>query len=298
MNRRFVIAGMISALCVSSAWGDNTDGESYGAYGDASVSLETKHAERGRIVGKMAIVPDAEVGYEVMDGARVYFGLGGVFSMKDREEWGHSDKISPRIGFSYDVTDMLTVDMGYTYKYFTKKFSRSERDDQEFLYGKKMKRGSSEIYVGVSSNTLLNPAVRCAYDINNEEINVEGSVLYNIDLSDRTASGLGIELGAKVGFDSAKKFRGIGLSYAKNYSDGWINDDAFKKDYFYYGASADLVYSFSDVAKARVGIEYVGNTAKKCCWVNTRDMLGGDAEFGNKGHKNNVLLRAGIDCSF
>ena len=80
MNKRFIIASMVSALCVSSAWGDDTDGENYGVYRNASVSLQTKHAESGRIVGKMAIVPDAEVGYEVIDGARVYFGLGGVLA--------------------------------------------------------------------------------------------------------------------------------------------------------------------------------------------------------------------------
>ena len=296
-------AGVLSlcALCADddSYWTSDISG-------NASLGFQTEYAYRGRHNGKMAIVPELWIGYNATDEFQIYAGLDGVFNMKKkfgikyydtgaripddlRSDWRYFNRISPYVGVEYKFNDMFALDAGYQHNFYTKKINKVYRDLYKDLYGNEPKRDTNEIYVGalmdyaINDSIKLDPSLYVTYGFENKEINVEGRVSCNFDLSDKLAPGVGIDVGAKLGFDHAKKFWKTKIGY---YDD--IDGSFGKKSYWYYGANADLVYSFNEKIRVKAGVEYVGNSAKKSSWVN----LFGDA------HKNMVWFNAGLDCAF
>ena len=268
--------------------------------GLAIAAGETEYAYRGRQNGKMAIVPELWIGYNATDEFQIYAGLDGVFNMKKKTAvdighdnaivatWKHFNRVSPYVGVEYKFNDMMALDAGYQHSFYTKKLSRGVKEDWKKAFGgQSLKRDTNEIYVGalidyaINDSIKLDPSLYVTYGFENKEINVEGRASCNFDLSDKVAPGVGIDVGAKLGFDHAKKFCKTKI---KSYEIGNFG----KKSYWYYGANADLVYSFNEKIRARAGVEYVGNSAKKKSWVN----LYGDA------HKNMVWFNAGLDCAF
>ena len=210
-----------------------------------------------------------------------------------RDDWRYFSRISPYIGVEYKFNDMFALDVGYQHSFYTKKLSKEYKNIWKDFYGKEPKRDTNEIYVGalidyaINDSIKLDPSLYATYGFENKEINVEGRVSCNFDLSDKLAPGVGINVGAKFGFDHAKKFWKTKI---RRYDiiPNVLVIDLGKKSYWYYGANADLVYSFNEKVRAKAGVEYVGNSAKKKSWVN----LLGDA------HKNMVWFNAGLDCAF
>ena len=300
-------AGVLSlcALCADddSYWTSDISG-------NASLGFQTEYAYRGRQNGKMTIVPELWIGYNATDEFQIYAGLDGVLNMKKkfgikyndagaripdalRDDWRYFSRISPYIGVEYKFNDMFALDVGYQHSFYTKKLSKEYKNIWKDFYGKEPKRDTNEIYVGalidyaINDSIKLDPSLYATYGFENKEINVEGRVSCNFDLSDKLAPGVGINVGAKFGFDHAKKFWKTKI---RRYDiiPNVLVIDLGKKSYWYYGANADLVYSFNEKVRAKAGVEYVGNSAKKKSWVN----LLGDA------HKNMVWFNAGLDCAF
>jgi opacity protein-like surface antigen len=275
--------------------------------GNASIDFQTEYAYRGRQNGKMAIVPELWIGYNATDEFQIYAGLDGVFNMKKkfgpkydrngvripdnlRSDWRCFNRISPYVGVEYKLNDMFALDTGYQHSFYTKKLSRDLKENWENAFDdQRPKRDTNEIYVGalidyaINDSIKLDPSLYVTYGFENKEINVEGRVSCNFDLSDKVAPGVGIDVGAKLGFDHAKKFWKTKIGKYHETED----IDFGKKRYWYYGANADLVYSFEKI-RVKAGVEYVGNSAKKDSWVN----LSGGA------HKNMVWFNAGLDCAF
>ena len=300
MKKGLAIAAGVLSLCALCA-DDDSDWTS-DISGNASIDFQTEYAYRGRQNGKMAIVPELWIGYNATDEFQIYAGLDGVFNMKKKfgpkyingvhlpddweGDWRYFNRISPYVGVEYKFNDMFALDVGYQHSFYTKKLSEVYKNTWKVSYEKEPKRDTNEIYVGalidyaINDSIKLDPSLYVTYGFENKEINVEGRVSCNFDLSDKVAPGVGINVGAKFGFDHAKK---IGIGYYDN-----LGGSFGKKSYWYYGANADLVYSFNEKIRAKAGIEYVGNSAKKDSWVN----LFGDA------HKNMVWFNAGLDCAF
>jgi len=293
-----IAAGVLSlcALCADddSDWASDTSG-------GASLDFQTEYAYRGRQNGKMAIVPELWIGYNATDEFQIYAGLDGVFNMKkkiiseiageDILTWKYFNRICPYAGVEYKFNDMVALDAGYQHSFYTKKLSRDLKEGWGDAFDdQRPKRDTNEIYVGalidyaIIDSIKLDPSLYVTYGFENKEINVEGRVSCNFDLSDKVAPGVGIDVGAKLGFDHAKKFWKTKIGEYHEMED----IDFGKKRYWYYGANADLVYSFNEKIRARAGVEYVGNSAKKKSWVNS---------FGNT-HKNMVWFNAGLDCAF
>jgi opacity protein-like surface antigen len=298
MKKGLAIAAGVLSLCALCA-DDDSDWTS-DISGNASIDFQTEYAYRGRQNGKMAVVPELWIGYNATDEFQIYAGLDGVFNMKKKTafdieddgvyvaSWKHFNRVSPYVGVEYKFNDMVALDAGYQHSFYTKKLSRDFKEDWEDTFGQRPKRDTNEIYVGAlidyaMDSVKLNPSLYVTYGFENKEINVEGRVSCNFDLSDKVAPGVGIDVGAKLGFDHAKKFWKTKIGY---YDD--LDRSFGKKSYWYYGANADLVYSFNEKIRAKAGIEYVGNSAKKDSWVN----LVGNA------HKNMVWFNAGLDCAF
>ena len=307
MKKGLAIAAGVLSLCALCA-DDDSDWTS-DISGNASIDFQTEYAYRGRQNGKMAIVPELWIGYNATDEFQIYAGLDGVFNMKKkfglkydvngdritddlRDDWRYFNRISPYVGVEYKFNDMFALDAGYQHSFYTKKINEMYRNTYKDIYGKEPKRDTNEIYVGalidyaINDSIKLDPSLYVTYGFENKEINVEGRVSCNFDLSDKVAPGVGIDVGAKLGFDHAKKVWKIKI---RRYDTRFGIVDPGKKSYWYYGANADLVYSFNEKIRAKAGIEYVGNSAKKSSWVNT---------FCGITHKNMVWFNAGLDCAF
>lgn len=236
---------------------------------ETSVQFQTERVFRGRNEFHHAWTPKVRMGYPVYDGGSVYVGVDTALDVKSGSALNLA---SPYLGVLWDVTEIFTVDGGYRHR-----FHSSMRDEP----GIEPEHSSNEIHAGVIADVLLEPSLYCFYDFNRKEIAIEGRVRYNFDLSQYTFSGLEVDLGAKVGFDRSTKPLGVPMieRYGRN-------------NYSYYGVNADLVYELNNNARAKVGVAYEGNSAKKDAWAN------GAVDTAMPGHKNSIWLNASVDCSF
>lgn len=97
-----------------------------------------------------------------------------------------------------------------------------------------------EMYVGAAWDVDFSPAIYAYYDLDLEALTLETSIGKSFEINDTTS----LDLAAYL---------------------GWVDPDA-GSSYFYYGASADVVYSLTDTASASVGLRYA-------------DMEDGDDQF-------------------
>ncbi|MDR2777100.1 MAG: hypothetical protein LBB17_03630 [Puniceicoccales bacterium] len=237
---------------------------------ETNVQFRTERVFRGRNEFHAAWMPQIKVGYPVADGGNAYVGIDTALDIKGGSalnQW------APYLGVLWDVTELFTVDGGYKCRFYESIPSKSDRGDIE--------RHSNEIHGGVIVDVLLEPSLYCFYDFNRKEFAIEGRVRYNFDLSQYAFSGLGVNLGAKVGFDQASK--PYGLPYQAVLG---------KKGYSYYGVNADLIYELNNNAKVKVGVAYEGNSGEVKSWVN------GALDTVIPGHRNNLWANASVDCSF
>ncbi|MDR0740282.1 MAG: hypothetical protein LBF34_01065 [Puniceicoccales bacterium] len=343
---------------------------------DAKVEFNTADVYEGRRRLDQNFAPNLELGLPILDDAgKLYVGVGASLSVRHKS-FG-SNEVAPYVGFSYDITDMFTVDLGYTLHSFDKKpvvgfqgidessyfnapffvlnadgqvnlvtlqesvraegtaepgdFSMSvaqmviararEENVQinpdnigrlssyaienlkgfEVAYTLEGKKRFHEIYAGIMADVLLNPALYFAYDFTQRKANIDGTVHYTFDLSSCGVTGFAIDLGGKVGYTRVKKPYGIAHDTKVSFLDmrGLIATEAevniphregnlFEKtSWFYAGVNADLVYSLNENAKARAGVAFSFNSAKKDSWIN------------EKNHKKrNVWFSSAVEFTF
>lgn len=319
---------------------------------DAKIEFATKHVSEGTQTMKQNFAPKLEVGLPVFEGGNLYVGVDAYLGINSDRP--HKNEVDPYIGFSYDITDMFTLDVGYTYKRFGmnkgrtwydmtgmqvkqlwllpegtdangranaledfRNNSEDPKDNRGYtLDALKVKRFSHEVYAGIIadiSNIGLRPSLYFAYDFTQKKANVEGKVNYTLDFGKFGVNGLGLDLGAKVGYSHAKKPYGVKMdkklfvianhpggkeplcsSTAEKLSDmvknvmNGVSDGKgqYKKGWFYAGVSADLTYSLNENTKARAGVEFSYNNAKKLSNVN----------WGNK--KTNVWFTSALEFAF
>ncbi|MDR1255880.1 MAG: hypothetical protein LBJ94_03090 [Puniceicoccales bacterium] len=261
---------------------------------DTRVKLSTEHVVRGREQGHKVFAPRAEVNLSVLEKAKVYVGTYAFLGLDgdvhpNTKFPATRNEVNPYLGASYEITEIFTVDGGYIHHFFTNmptvldKPNGKEGESFAFEPGvSPFKRNTSEIYVGLLGDVLLSPSLYLFYDFGCREIAIEGRVAYTYDLGQFGVGNVAVELGAKVGYDKAKRY------FASNAS---VGSQGGKKDYFYYGLNADLVYGLNEHAKARAGVEFAGNNASKDTWVNS-------VAGGGSARKNFVWFNASVDCSF
>jgi hypothetical protein len=240
---------------------------------ETSVSFQTERVFRGRNEFHKTLNPNARLGYFVCDGCNAYLGIDTAISTSEETALGN---VLPYLGVLWDVDETFTLDGGYGHYFYPKM-------DEDASPRGKIKDGSNEIYGGVIIDVLAEPSLYVFYDFDRKEVAVEGRLFYNVDLAQYAFSGLGVNLGAKVGFDRASKPYGVAY---------YVSDADGNKHYSYYGVNADLIYELNNNAKAKVGIAYEGNSSKQTSWVN------GGLDPQVPGHKNNFWVNASIDCSF
>jgi uncharacterized protein (TIGR02001 family) len=124
-------------------------------------------------------------------------------------------------GYALDVEDLVNVDLGVT------------------RYAYPTLSDTTEIYLGLTllADEIINPALYGFYDFDTENFTLELQLGHGFDLGE----GFGLDLGVDLGYV-------------------WV-DEAGADDYFYYQASADIVYSLTETTSVSVGGRVAGNDA-------------------------------------
>jgi hypothetical protein len=276
MNKKLlnsIAVGVLSAGCLSADGGCKFPPLSL----STGIHFDNKYVYRGTKLGQQVFTPSVEISASLFDKGELYFGNKNFLAIKSSDFNKHDFSI----GFSYDVTDLFRVDLGFT-AHLQRNLKKAI--DSQFEAGAVdatgVKKHNYEIYVGILADVLLNPSLYYSYDFTWKRQNIEGKVNYLYDLSSIGVSGFAVDLSAKIGYDHTKKPFGMKKSVAD--TEFW--NQGAKKGYFYYGAGADLVYSFNENAQARAGIKYEGLN-KKTAW-------------NYSGYKNLVWFSTSLDCGF
>jgi opacity protein-like surface antigen len=283
----------------------------------SKVEFNTASVSNGRHTMGNNIVPSFEIGTPLFNGSgRLYFSVEGTFKTKSVDEKGGNDVLST-IGFSYDVTDLLTIDVGYDWDYDIegdtkiskvngKKFALVQDGKakdrlvpdgqggtkQEAEGSVNAKRSFHEVYAGVMANMLLKPGLYLKYDITQRRIKAEGTMGHTFDWG---SSGFAVELGAKLGYVNIRKPNGVNaevmfveeVAAGETRIDNHVSDLYDKKDWYYFSANANLTYNFNEHAKVYTGVAAIWNNAPKDCWVNS-----------TYGKKHKVWFTVGSEFSF
>jgi len=199
---------------------------------DLSVSstfaFESEYVFRGAELGDKSIQPGVEFGLPVMDGDL----YAGVWASQALE--GGTEEYDVYVGWSTALTDMFSIDAGVTFYMYPE--TGNTVDD------------TKELYVGVSADVMFSPAVYAYYDLDLEQFVVELSAGYDFDLEEQfglTATTLA--LGGYIGMvDSGDLNGGQAATEVEN-------------GYSYGGATADVIYAFSDNVEFAAGVRYAAN---------------------------------------
>jgi hypothetical protein len=354
MNKLLAITS--SLLAVGSLWGSSEESPSTILSDfsiNAKVGFDTARVSEGRRLADQHFSPSLKIVVPVFDEDEFYFGLDSYLKLNSSKS--NVSELAPYIGCAYDITDMITVDLGYIVRHGlkssevedvggqvfqledgdedededesdknkqnqtpaqnqaaaqntqtaaqnqTKKQGEDEDDDETDTISKK--RTYHEVYLGFMVDAPVNPALYFSYDFTQRKANLEGSIHHTFDLGTFGANGFAIDLGAKVGYSHVKKPYGISrttqVSFGEEEDDDEDEDEEpelefgdptnlfGKKDWFYVGLNADLVYSLSDNAKARAAVAFSHNNAAKDSWIN-------DVNF----KKHSVWFSSAIELSF
>ncbi|MDR1433370.1 MAG: hypothetical protein LBI61_03490 [Puniceicoccales bacterium] len=255
---------------------------------ETGIKFESEHVFRGRREMRNAFVPHVALGYRCIEDAEIYVGLDAALAAKAHSMSGVFNSFSPCVGLEYDITDMFTVDVGYCHHFYPS-IDEYEGEMDDYIKDN-VKKNSGEIYAGLLVDVLLSPKAYISYDFTRRELAIEGHVGYYFDLSDHLLSGLGIDLGAKLGYCTSSRPYGLNKD---DIAEEGTDDITNKKDYFYYGAAADLVYELNSNAKVKIGVACEGNSAKRNSWPNFWGA--GDKKVAGR---SSLWFNTSVDCSF
>lgn len=271
------------------------------AVGDFRVASEDVY--RGKKLAQFAVQPMLKLGYPVWEGelyTSVFFSLpvdngpaslggpwmaaptGGVANL-DNTVFGASnrDRADFTFGYSMPVTDMFSIDFGYTYHWYI----------QHNVYGTDR---SNEIYLGATADVLLDPSLYLYYDWDLEQFVIQADVSYSFDLTQYTSEwgvgGTSIDLGAYLGWLSADDYMGGFRNRTMGVNSKWSNG------YTYGGFKADLVFALNDIAKASLGMRWAANNDGKDGYHGT---AGANFVPANQGqHESLFWWEAAVTFSF
>ncbi|MDR1595947.1 MAG: hypothetical protein LBR91_03440 [Puniceicoccales bacterium] len=241
----------------------------------ASVKYSSEYVFRGRRAGFKVLASRVEAGCPVFDECNLYVGADFALPIQKSAAFLFGDyHASPYVGISYDITDVFALDFGYIHRFYTDYPTRVYNNETNGGIPSFMKRDMSEAYVGISANMMLSPALYLFYNFDQRGIVIEGSIGHSYDLSPHSVEGLSFDLGLKVGYNRTEKVFGHEMHTLGS------------PHYVYFNANADIVYSVSENAKAKVGVACAANSAKRDSWVR-----------GSEPNKF-IWFNATVDCSF
>jgi hypothetical protein len=211
-----------------------------------SIGFESEHLYRGLAVANETVTASVDASYKLYNGS-LYASVAAA--MPANNSW--SNEVDTTIGYKLPVYGKYTADVGATYYWFTEDSATMSR--------------SREVFAGVTyAGLYVNPAVYAYYDFDLQAWTVDVSGSYSVDLAKYGVAKTSLDLGAHMGF-----FNGANMTEFTNKADNGQNGYAF------YGASADVVYHFSDSASASVGASFAGNNDNNQTYRETGALIWG-----------------------
>ncbi|MCH6256375.1 hypothetical protein MLD52_07435 [Puniceicoccaceae bacterium K14] len=162
---------------------------------------------------------------------------GGIWTNQPTSD-GSSNEFDYYAGYQFVLTDLITADTGITFYQYpdARSIAKSTGDEtaDEFQHTiDSIDKETTEIYFGANLDAALAPSAYVFYDFDLEVLTLETSVSHEIELDDKNTVVIGGYLG---------------------YADP---DDS--SSYWYYGASADIVYTLSESASISLGLRASAN---------------------------------------
>lgn len=194
-----------------------------------SLGFESRYIFRGVQFAETSIQPAVTLS---KDG----FHVGAWFNLPV----GDDDFVNPTngeeldlvVGWSTDLSELVSVDIGLTYYLFPEAMSGFGDFYEED--GDGLGINTLEPYVAFSFNTPLSPVVTLYRDFMYDTFTLQGAVSQSIPLAEKTS------------FDLAGTV-------------GYVFDDSIGTDYLYGVASASVSYAFSDDSSVYAGVRYGGS---------------------------------------
>lgn len=209
-----------------------------------SLGYESEYVYRGAKTAQDVILPVIEIGYCLPCG-KVYTGGWGVAPI------GNSDfkavrQFNPYIGAQFNLTDIFTADVGYTYYWY---FFEGSSD---FQFLRHNLNRQNEIYLGIIGDVILCPALYVFYNYNLDQWLIQANVKHSFDLFCLTSvCGLYLDFYADAAWLKASRFNG-------DERPGGIQ--AHHNSYWYFDVKFDLTYRFNECVWVSVGPRLAYNT--------------------------------------
>lgn len=240
-----------------------------------SFDFESQYIFRGKQRAWQSFQPGVEFGYALL-GGEAYAGV-WTNQQIDNKPAILQDEVDFYVGYAFPVTDMFTLDAGFTYYWYSDQ-PAGAAFGPGFSSG--YSRQNREVYVGATADVILSPALYFYYDFDQNQTVLEGSVGYSFDLGEYAGvSGVSLDLGAYYGWLNAQRTYGFTGNGAKN-------------GYMYGGATVDLVYSFSPNVSASVGARWSGNNDGK------RQANQSGLPINQGARENNIWFGASIGFAY
>ncbi|WP_309386521.1 hypothetical protein [Cerasicoccus frondis] len=205
---------------------------------------ESEYVFRSSKLAQESFQPSVDFGYSVL-GGDLY---AGIWTMQPISA-GYANEIDFYTGYAYPVTDIFTVDAGFTYYYYPDT-------------GVGGLTRSREVFLGASADVLLSPAVYFYYDVDLEQTVFEFSIGYSLDLGEyASVEGLSLDTGAYLGFVDTQDVGGLGGGLHNGYT--------------YGGITLDLVYALNENVSSSIGGRWSINNDGKGAGVN----VGGESKL-------------------
>ena len=210
-----LIAAASAAFSTASAQGPELEVST-------SVDYVTEYVFRGQELADAAVQPGVGLAY-----GDVNFGVWSSFATNNdakSEDANASDNEFDLYGsYSVALSDLVSADFGWTLYYYPNTSNQIDGNDY-----------TNEPFASFSFDTILSPSLMVAYDLDLENITVEGGIGYSLDLPyANTTLDLGLYLG-DVEVDSGS-------------------------DYIYYGLDSSVNYQMSANGSIGVGLSYASN---------------------------------------
>lgn len=137
----------------------------------------SKYIFRGVVLGEHAFHPSVEASY-----SDFYAGIWGNVAMGNKDDYPDNEEWDFYAGKSFALTDIASLDVGYTYYYYPKVSSNN---------------GTQEAYIGMNWDVQgFSPGIYAYYDFDLEAFTVQGSVGTSIPVE---AAGTSLDLTATLG---------------------------------------------------------------------------------------------------
>lgn len=219
-----------------------------------SFAYESEYIFRGADLSDHSFQPGVEFGYGAL-GGDVYFGIWSSHEISNTDDVNTEVDFYAgyAVGLDEFIEDVpLTLDVGFTYYFYPDAGAVAPPLFPTTQVGIDRTR---EVYIGISADTLLSPALYYYYDFDLEQSVLELSIGHSIDLAEVADVNASLDLGAYWGFVDTGDVTGG----QNDFITALFPATPTENGYSYGGISADLVYSLSENASASLGGRWAAN---------------------------------------